>query len=363
MKNSIKFMSATLALSMLAGCAGQKKEAVASNPKEAYGCDSINVYNASEYIAEDTVKKFEKKYNVHVQYDVFDSNEMLYTKLLGGSAYDVIFPSDYMIEQLIQENLLQKLDSSKLTNLSNLGTEVVNSQKMYDPKQEYTVPYFWGNVGIVYNKKNVAQEDVEKLGWNLFHEQKYKGKFFFYDSQRDGFMVALKALGYSMNTKEDSEIQKAYEWLQTMNATMEPSYVTDEVIDDMVNNKKDFAMMYSGDSSYVLSENEDLAYFEPSQGTNIWQDAMVIPKNAVCPALANVFINEMISNEVQKSNSKAVGYTSVSESVEKELAGSDFSGINAYSPRKGYEKDEVFHYNPGVKEKLSDLWTKVKVQN
>ncbi|MBW9212271.1 MULTISPECIES: ABC transporter substrate-binding protein [Terrabacteria group] len=362
MKKIVKFISVALALSLLTACGNKKVETTQIDAKQKYGCNKINVYNASEYIADDTIKNFEKKYNAHVQYDLFDSNEMLHTKLLGGSSYDVIVPSDYMVEQLLKEDYLQKLDKSLIPNLSNVNPSLLKKQKDFDSKQEYSVPYFWGNVGIVYNKKKVNPADVEKLGWNVFRDTKYKGKIFFYDSQRDGFMVALKALGYSMNTKDDGEIKKAYAWLQEMNKTMAPSYVTDEVIDDMVNNKKDIAMMYSGDASYVLLENEELDYFQPKQGTNIWTDAMVIPKNASCPALAHAFINEMVSKEVQKNNSKAVGYTAVIQEVEEEIANNEYDGIASYRPRTNYNKDEVFHYNPGVKEKLSDLWTKVKVQ-
>lgn len=363
MKKTVQLISAALVLSLLTACGNEKQETGEIDAKQKYGCNKINVYNASEYIADDTIKNFEKKYKAHVQYSVFDSNEMLYTKLLGGNSYDVIVPSDYMIEQLIQENQLQKLNKSLIPNLSHVNSNLLEKQKIFDPKLEYAVPYFWGNVGIVYNKKKVDPVEVEKLGWNIFHHTKYKGKIFFYDSQRDGFMVALKALGYSMNTKNDEEIQKAYTWLRKMNKTMEPSYVTDEVIDDMINRKKDIALMYSGDAAYVLSENKDLAYFQPKEGTNIWVDAMVIPKNASCPALANAFINEMTSKEVQKNNSEAVGYTPVIQSVEDDIAERDYQGVTAYKPRTGYVKDEIFHYNPGVKEKLSDLWTKVKVQN
>ena len=362
MKKTFKYISVLLVVSLLSACGSKVNNEEKVDAKEKFGCNKINVYNASEFIADDTIKNFEKKYNAKVQYDVFESNEMLYTKLLGGNSYDVIVPSDYMIEQLIKENMLQKIDKTKIPNLSMINQAVIAGQKKFDPDLAYAVPYFWGNVGLVYNKKNVDQKEIEKLGWNIFHNQKYKGKIFFYDSQRDGFMVALKALGYSMNTTNEKEIQAAYNWLQEMNKTMAPSYVTDEVIDDMINNKKDIALMYSGDATYVLSQNDDLAYFEPKEGTNFWQDAMVMPKNGTCPALAATFINEMIAPKVQKNNSKAVGYTSVLSDVEKELSESEFKDIISYTPRKNYAKDEVFRYNPGIKEKLSDLWTKVKVQ-
>lgn len=331
--------------------------------KEEFGCDVINVFSPSEYIGEDVIPSFEEKYNARVNYQLFDSNEMMYTKLLGGSSYDVLIPSDYMIEQLMQEDMLQPIQTDALQNLSLLDPEVTKAQKEFDPELNYSVPYFWGSVGLVYNKKNVDPKKIEEEGWDILHDTDYKGKIYFYDSQRDGFMVAFKALGYSMNTDKDEEIQAAYEWLKEMNDTMDPAYVTDEVIDGMANGKMDIAVMYSGDASYVLSENPDMGWIEPDQGTNIWIDAMVIPKNATCPGLGQAFIDYIISEEIQTENSEYVGYTPVDKSVAEELSseGATYEGISSYEPRTGYEKDETFHYNPKLKEKLADLWNKVKV--
>jgi spermidine/putrescine transport system substrate-binding protein/spermidine/putrescine transport system permease protein len=354
------------ALLVLCGCSGN-----ASAPEETidaqteYGCNVLNVFNAGEYIAEDVVSNFEKKYNAKVNYDMFESNEMLYTKLLGGSSYDVLVPSDYMIEQLMQEKRLQPIDKNAMTNYSNLDPYVIEMLKVFDPNTEYAVPYFWGSVGLLYNRNTVDEETIKKEGWNIYHNTDYKGRIYFYDSQRDGFMVAFKALGYSMNTDKPEEIEAAFQWLREMNATMEPAYVTDEIIDDMVNGKKDIAMMYSGDAAYVMSENPDMAWYEPDQGTNIWIDAMVIPSNASCVPLANEFINYIISIDVQRDNSEYVGYTSVDTAVIEELSSEDgtFFENSAYLPRNGYAKDEVFHYNEELKAMLADRWTKVKVNN
>ena len=354
-------VAGTLFLSV--GCgSGSNKEEVA-DAKETFGCDVINVFNAGEYIGENVVGDFEKMYNAKINYDTFDSNEMMYTKLLGGSSYDVLVPSDYMIEQLMQENLLQKLNQEQLTNLEFLNPDMVKMQEVFDPSREYSVPYFWGTVGIVYNQENVDPSVVEKEGWDIFKNTDYKGRTYFYDSQRDGFMVAFKALGYSMNTNNPDEIQAAYEWLREMNDTMDVSYVTDEVIDGMANGSKDIALMYSGDAAYVLAENEEMAWFEPNQGTNLWIDAMVIPANASCPGLANEFINYIISEEVQYENSDYIGYTSVDTAVMEELSGEGgtYYEISAYLPRVGYSKDEVFHYDPELKKQLSELWNKVKI--
>ena len=361
-----KSIKAGLAASvmLLAACSGGAEVEQELDAQEEFGCNVINVFNAGEYIGEDVLSNFETMYNAKVNYDMFESNEMMYTKLLGGSAYDVLVPSDYMIEQLMQEDMLQTIDKDAMTNYGNLNPDVIDMQKVFDPELEYAIPYFWGSVGLVYNTEAVDAAEIEAKGWEILKDPAYKGRIYFYDSQRDGFMIAFKALGYSMNTDNPDEIQAAYEWLREMNDTMSPSYVTDEVIDGMVNGNKDIAVMYSGDAAYVLSENESMGWVEPSQGTNIWVDAMVLPANGSCTGLANAFVNYIISEDVQMENSDYVGYTSVSAAVEEALSSEDGTYFEnpAYTPRTGYAKDEVFHYNPSLKKQLSDLWNKVKIQ-
>jgi spermidine/putrescine transport system substrate-binding protein len=365
LKKITRVTLATTVCVMLTGC-GDSYSTVEQvmDAKEEFGCNVINVYNAGEYIGEDVISNFETMYNARVNYDTFESNEIMYTKLLGGSSYDVIIPSDYMIERMISEDMLQPLNKSQITNESDLNPAVVEMRETFDPDGVYSVPYFWGTVGIVYNKQVVDEETVKKEGWEILRDTNYKGNIYFYDSQRDGFMVAFKALGYSMNTDDPDEIQEAYEWLREMNNTMEPSYVTDEVIDGMVNYEKGIAVMYSGDAAYVLSENMDMAWYEPDQGTNKWVDAMVIPKNASCSGLANEFINYAISYDVQLANSEYVGYTPVRKDVEEYLSGEDgdYFEIDAYSPRTDGVNDETFHYNEKLTKQLSDLWNKVKIQ-
>ena len=361
-----KTLKITIACSagVMCACAGAGDDEIEQvmDAKEVFGCNVLNVYNAGEYIDEDVVPNFEIMYNAKVNYDMFDSNEMMYTKLLGGTSYDVLVPSDYMIEQLLAEDMLQPLNMEQMTNVDLLNPTVREMQKQFDPDLNYAMPYFWGSVGLVYNTTAVSEDEIKEQGWDILRNTKYKGRIFFYDSQRDGFMIAFKALGYSMNTDNEQEIQEAFEWLVEMNRTMEPAYVTDEVLDDTINGVKDIAVMYSGDAAYALDENMDLAWYEPQQGTNIWVDAMVIPKNSKCPGLANEFINYAISDEVQGANTDYVAYTPVNLGVMEDRAGpdGDFFENPAYLPREGYEKDEVFHFNKKLKEKLSELYTKVK---
>lgn len=358
--------SAALAASMLAGCGSEAAvdpDVEIIDSQAVYGCSTINVYNAGEYIADETIPEFERRFTARVNYDVFDSNETLYTKLLGGSSYDVLVPSDYMIERLMSEDMLQPLDKSIVTNFSNIAPDVMDMVKQFDPEEQYAAPYFYGSVGLVYNNQVVDQETIESEGWDILHDERYKGRVYAYDSQRDMFMVALKALGYSMNTEDPTQIQEAYDWLMEMNDAVDPAYVTDEVIDGMANGDMDIAIMYSGDAAYVISENSDMSYLEPSQGTNIWVDAMVIPANSSCPALANEFINFMMEDDIAQMNSEYVGYTSPNTAVRDYLSGElgDYFENPAYLPRSGYDKDEVFHFNEKMTRQLADLYTRVKM--
>ena len=262
-----------------AGCGGTgENNETASNV--------VKVFNWGEMIGEDVIRNFEDEYDAKVIYETYDSNEMMYAKLQAGDKYDVLVPSDYMIERLLNENALMPLDKSLITNIDNLADEVKGLP--YDPDLTYSVPYFYGSVGIVYNKNNVPKELIEEQGWDILKNTDYKGKIFMYDSERDSFMIALKALGYSMNTDNEDEIQQAYEWLLDLNNTMEPIYVMDEVIDSMANSVKDLAVVYSGDASYILAQNEDMGFCEPKQGTNIFCDSMVIPANSENPELAHL---------------------------------------------------------------------------
>lgn len=328
------------------------------DPMAEYGCNTLNVFNWGEYVGEDTISDFEEKYNVSVNYSVFASNEEMYTKLLGGESYDVLVPSDYMIERLIQEDLLREIDLDKITNYDKLSASVL--ELPYDPENTYSIPYFWGSVGIVYNSETVSKEDVENEGFNVLKNPKYKGRIYVYDSERDSFMMALKALGYSMNTTDQNEIDEAYQWLRELKSENASVFVTDEVIDGMINGEKDIAVVYSGDATYIHDENPSMVYYEPESGTNIWSDAMVIPKNSACPLLAEEFINYNLEEEVAYNNSLYVGYTSSVESVIERLKENEFKDNNAYIPRSDYPLDEVFRYNEEIKKILAELWIKVK---
>ena len=358
MKKFCKVLVSSVVIAAMTGCSSTTEEVEkVMDAQEVYGCNVINVFNSGEYIGEDVVANFEKAYGASVNYSMFDSNEALYTKLQGGSYYDVLVPSDYMIERLLEEDYLQPLDKNIITNWDTLSDAVKNLS--FDPDNEYSVPYFYGTVGIVYNKNNVDEEQLHELGYDIFRQEEYKGRVFMYDSERDSFMIALKALGYSMNTEDPDELQEAYEWLLEVDEKVDPAYVMDEVIDAMSNGDRDLAILYSGDAAYVLNENEDMGYYLPESGTNIWYDSMVIPANSQCYGLANEFINYMMTYDVAYENSEYIGYTSPNKDVFDEISQNVYTN-EAYIPREGFEKDEIFHYSKKQKDIISDLWIKVK---
>ena len=361
-RKAMAAVAAVLVLAVVGGTVGarlsqQHKSAAAV---EKYGSNVLKLYLPGEYLGENVISDFEKQYGVRVIVENFDSNEMMYTKLMAGDRYDVIIPSDYMIERLMNEDFLQPLDKSMIPNMQNMSDAVLGMS--YDPDNTYSIPYFWGSVGLVYNHENVDPAVIESEGWEVLRNTDYAGHIYIYDSERDSFMMAFKALGYSMNTEDPNEINDAYEWLLQMNNTMSPVYVTDEVIDGMMNGYKDIAVVYSGDAAVVLDENEDMSFYMPSQGTNIWCDAMVIPKNAENPKLAHEFINYMLTYEAAFDNTETVGYTSPNAEVFEEMTTSEdlYAENAAYLPRSGYEADEMFHDNQVLMRELSKLWIKVK---
>ena len=327
-----------------------------------YAGQTLHLYNWGEYTGENIISGFEELTGAKVIMDNFDSNEQMYIKVANGDAYDVLVPSDYMIQRMMQEDMLQKLEPETRKECLSELMEAIKGLP-YDPKNEYSIPYFWGTVGIVYDKTKVSEEDLENEGWNIFLDQKYKGDIYLYDSERDSFMMALKALGYSMNTTSADELNAAFNWLVQSVQTMDPEIVTDEIIDNMAQARKALGLIYSGDAAYVMSENENMGFYMPTSGTNLWSDAMVIPKNAKNPKLANEFIRYITSYDAAMDNSSYVGYTSPNKEVTEELGGEggDYDGINAYTPRSGYDKDEVFQYDEATRKIIADLWSRVKV--
>ena len=339
------------------------------------GKQVLNVFNWGEYIGldpvtingvtyDDVIDAFEKIYNVKVNYETFDSNEAMYTKLIAGDArYDVIIPSDYMIERLIKQDRLNKIDFSLIPNYSLISQDIVNKLDEEYPDIEmndYVVPYFYGTVGILYDKTKVTKT-VDS--WSILWDEDYKKKIFMYDSQRDSLMVALKLLGYSMNTHDLDELQQAKEKLIEQKPLVY-AYVGDSVNQQMIDGEAYLAVVYSGDAAYIMYNNPNMSFAIPKEGTNFWIDSMVIPKTSQNVELAHKFINFMISPEIARANTEYVMYTTPVEQVFNEVIEEDWANNYAYNPTiidvfGGNIQTEVFR-DPGdfIKE-YDKIWSEV----
>lgn len=353
-KRIIKSLLVLIMLISIVSC-GKKEE------------QSINVYNAGAYIDETLLQDFSKQTGIKVNYDTFPSNEDAYIKLSNNPQYDIVIPSDYMIEQLANEDIIKKLDKSQI-DVSNIYQGL--NKYFTGDLNDFAVPYFWGNVGIVYDSTKIDQKDVETQGWEVLRNEKYKGMLYMYNSARDSFMVAEKALGYSVNTTSSEELDKAKTWLEQLCKTMNPSFVTDEVIDSLAGDVKNqegkyYSYMYSGDAAYVLSQDENMKFFVPKEGTNIWVDGMCLLTNTKKDDLCYKFINFMLDEDNAYANSLEVGYASPISSVLETMSGEDgdYYQNDAYFPRSDNDNDEVFHMqSQDLREYVNKTWNDIVIK-
>ncbi len=331
-------------------------------PLFALADGTLNVFNYGEYIDEQVIRNFEKEFGVRVNYSLNSTPEEMYTKLQTGASFDVIVTSDYMIDRLIKEERILPLDKNIVTNLDQITD---NMKGLYfDPDNTYSAPYLWQNVVLCYDTTKIDPAKVEEKGWEILLDPELDGHAFIYESPRDVFMMAFKALGYSMNTDNPDELQEAYEWLVKMKQTIHPSFVTDEMIDGMAQGEKWIAMMYSGDAAYASMENEKLAVWAPEQGTNIAIDCMFIPSNASNPEMANQFINYVLDYDNSMMITVETCYTTPNAKVLEDVTapGGEFEGVEGYLPRSGYEKDEIYQYVKLLQSETPELLIKVKMQ-
>lgn len=271
---------------------------------------SINVYNWGEYISDgsdgmiDVNTEFTKLTGIDVNYSTYATNEELYAKLKGGGAsYDVIIPSDYMISRMIKENMLQKLDLNNIPNLPNITDTFLYPE--YDPTNEYSVPYTWGTVGIIYDKTAV---DETNFGWEILWDERYKDQILMFDNPRDAFAVAELLLGYSLNTENPKEIEEAAEKLKEQKSLVQ-AYVMDEIFDKMGAGEAVLAPYYAGDAVTLMDEFENLGFVIPSSGTNLFVDAMCIPSSAKHKQAAEMYINFMCEPDIAYSTTSYIGYS------------------------------------------------------
>lgn len=323
---------------------------------------TLKLFMPGEYISEDLVRDFEKAFGVRVSIITFDSNEVAIPQIEANS-YDLVIPSDYAIEELVAKDLLQELDHDRIDDigmdaglvgvLENLETEGFDLLK-------YGMPYFWGNVGILYDKTKVSLSFLETNGWNALADTSYD--VMFYDSSRDSFMIAFRALyenTVSINSPTDAEILAAENWLKNAKGP-KTSFLTDEVFDVMLKPAAyQMAVVYSGDGVYLMSENDDLGYHVPYQGSNVWVDAFAIPVNAVEVDLAYEFINYFLSYDIALENALEIGYTSPRADVITYIVEEEEYDAEAYVIILT-EKDEFFRYDPNLKRKIEEAWVRVR---
>jgi spermidine/putrescine transport system substrate-binding protein len=321
------------------------------------GKTTLYVYNWGDYIGEGVIEQFEEEYNIDVVYDTFATNEDMYVKLKsGGSSYDVVIPSDYMIDRMIKEDMLHKIDFNNIPNYKYIEERFKNLA--YDPNNEYSVPYMWGTLGILYNK-NMVTDPVDS--WTILWNEKYKDKILMLDSQRDSIGITLKMLGYSLNTTNPDELEEA------KNALIEQkplvlAYVGDDVKDKMISEEAALAVVWSGDAIYMKRENPNLEYVIPKEGSNLWFDAMVIPKTSKNKEAAELFINFMCDPDIAFQNTDYIGYSTPHSEAKNMLADEVLNDKTAYPPDEELENCEVFE-DVGDALKLYDrVWTEFKAK-
>ncbi|BDF71093.1 spermidine/putrescine ABC transporter substrate-binding protein [Oscillospiraceae bacterium] len=286
----------------------------------------VNVYNWGEYISDgtdgtlDICEEFERQTGIKVNYQVFDSNESMYAMLAsGGASYDVIIPSDYMISRMIEEDMLEQLNFDNIPNYSDIDPALKNPE--YDPDGLYSVPYMWGTVGIIYNTSMIA-EPVE--GWGSLFDPAYAGQILMFDNSRDAIGIALKALGYSYNTTDPAQIQQAVDLLIEQKPILQ-GYVMDQIFDKLEGGEAAIGPYYAGDFVTMHANNPDLAFCLPKEGSNLFVDAMCIPKGAENKDNAEAFINFMCTTDAGLANCEAIGYStpllSVRDALPAEISG------------------------------------------
>jgi spermidine/putrescine-binding protein len=332
----------------------------------ATGCGSdvagengkLYVYNWGEYIDEEVIDEFEEETGIKVIYDTFESNEIMYAKLAqDSSAYDVICPSDYMIQKLIQNDLIQELDFSAIPNSVNIGEQYYESARDFDPENKYCVPYCWGTVGILYNKTMV--DDVVD-SWDILWNEKYAGQILMQDSVRDAFMVALLKNGYSMNTTDEAALRVATDDLIAQKPLVQ-AYVIDQVRDKMIGDEAALGVIYSGEAIYTARENDNLVYVVPKEGTNVWIDSWVITKGSKNKENAQKWIDFMCRGDIALRNFEYITYSTPNVVAQENIEDEDIKNSEVAFPDLSSFPTESYQYLGEAGDKLyNDSWMEVK---
>ena len=317
------------------------------------------MFNWYDYIDPDVIDIFEEETGAKVEYVNFTTNEEMYTKLEAGAAsYDVIFPSDYMIERMMAADMLEELDTANMPNLSGIIEWLQRTD--YDPEGKFSVPYMWGTLGILYNT-DMVEEPVDS--WDVLFDEKYAGQVIMMNSQRDTIGLALKKLGYSMNTREESELNEAKDVLVAQKKSgITSGYLLDETKDKMVGNEAALAVVYSGDALYAMDKNEKLNYAVPKEGSNIWIDGMCSPKGSANKVCAEAFLDFMCREDIARMNMDYICYSTPIQSVADSLQEEDERVYAVMNPDADViARCEFFHDIMDVMDLYESVWMEIRL--
>ena len=350
----------TTAVSLLSGCVSSRDSSSSgdsSGDTQETSGGVVNVYNWGEYIDMSVLEDFEAATGITVNYQMYDSNETMYSKIAGGGAdYDVVIPSDYMIARMIEEDMLEPLNFDNIPNFADIDPELKNPE--YDPENLYSVPYMWGLMGVIYNKTMVDEADLGS--WDLLWNEKYAGDIVMIDNSRDAIGIALKSQGISYNTTDAAQITAAVDRLIEQKPLVQ-AYVMDEVFQKMEGSNAAIGTYYYGDYLTMLENNPDLGFYIPEEGTNIYVDAMCILKDAPNKENAEAFINYMCSTEAGLKNCEEIWYSTPLMSVRDALDAEVSSDPYAYPDESIMAQCESY---AGLPQEILDLydseWTRLK---
>ncbi len=319
----------------------------------------VIVYNWGEYIDPTVLEIFEEETGIDVIYEEFETNEIMYPKISSGALpYDVVCPSDYMIERMIEENLLQELNYDNIPNITNIDPTYLAQAEQFDPENKYSVPYCWGTVGILYNT-TMVEEPIDS--WSVLWDEQYANNILMQDSVRDAFMVALKYNGHSLNSTDLDELYAAQELLMEQKPLTQ-AYVVDQVRDKMIGNEAAIGIIYSGEAIYTQSENPDLEYVIPKEGSNVWIDGWAIPKNAENKENAEAFINFLCRPDIALLNFEYITYSTPNAAARALIEDDEVRNSNiAFPTAEQLANCETFRYlGPEMTNTYNKLWQEIK---
>ena len=368
---AISMASLTAASALLSGCGASGNTGASGTDSAASGSadgGELYVYNWGEYIDEDVISQFEEETGITVVYDLFETNEEMYPVIEAGAVnYDVVCPSDYMIQKMRENDLLAELNFDNIPNIAQIDPAYMEMSQAFDPENKYSVPYCWGTVGILYNTKLLDELGVPApTKWADLWDERLSGEILMQDSVRDAFMVALKKDGYSMNSESKDELEQAKQELIDQKPLVQ-AYVIDQVRDKMIGGEAAVGVIYSGEMLYIQDEavslglDYDLEYVIPEEGTNLWLDSWVIPKNAKNKENAEKWIDFMCRPEIAKANFEYITYPTPNKGA-FELLDEDMQNNKAVFPDIDSLKDsEVYQYLGDDTDAIyNELWKEVK---